>query len=159
MPVYAFVLTPPLKHGSYPHLTSRDIVVWERFLDQFGPSLLGVAYDVAVGGMLPPEGMGEERTRQAWRYSTAIKIDAVVLTEDLALVCEVKPRASLSAVGQALGAAELLELDNPTEKDLVPAVITDASSPDIRYVCEQLGVQLYEVGYPDPVITPLAGVP
>lgn|SRR5574341_560033 len=153
MPVYPFDPVPAVKSGDYPHMASRDVTVWERWLDQFGGELLGVVYDVALGGMEPPEDAGDERMKRAWRYSTAIKVDAVALAEGGTLVIEVKPRASLSAIGQALGAATMMELDNPTNYEPTPCVVTDECTPDVRYVCDQLGVVLYEVGFDESILT------
>src|SRR5574341_1087219 len=133
MPVYPFDPVPAVKSGDYPHMASRDVTVWERWLDQFGGELLGVVYDVALGGMEPPEDAGDERMKRAWRYSTAIKVDAVALAEGGRLVI-------------------------PTNYEPTHCVVTDECTPAVRYVCGQLGVVLYEVGFDESILTnpPLA---
>lgn len=149
MPVYPFNPLPPAKTGNYQHMSYRDMAVWERFLDQYAGQVDAVAYDVALGGIEADPNDGTPAMRQAWRYSTAIKVDAVAIDGNLAVVIEVKPRAGPSAIGQALCGATLFELDNPAGYEVQPAVVTDAASPDVRYLCERLGVELYEVGYPE----------
>ena len=153
-PVYPLTWSPLIKTGDYPHLAKHDAAVWERFLDQYGGNFLGVAYDVALGGFLPDADLGPMQSRLGWQYSTALKIDVVLLRESEVWICEVKPSANVSALGAALCYTVLAERETLTTLPMLPVVITERASPDIKYGAERLGVTLVELPEPS---TPLPG--
>lgn len=146
MPVYPLRPQPLVKDGSYPHMQSRDVEIWERWIDVYGSAFDTAAYDVALGGQLVDDDTIDAPTRAGWRYATAIKVDVVAIASTQALAIEVKPRASLGAVGQALGAALLLEADGALAVDIFAAVVTDTMSADVKFVADETGVLVFEVG-------------
>ncbi|MDP3940550.1 MAG: hypothetical protein Q8R92_20740 [Deltaproteobacteria bacterium] len=148
MPVYPLVWTPLVKSGNYPHMAKLDAAIWERFLDKYADNYQEVAYDVALGGFLPDENQGDLPTRTGYQYSTALKVDAVLRREGEVWIVEVKPSASVSAIGGALCYHVMAEQDELSPFPLVPAVVTDRASPDIAYCAQALGVTLIEVGSP-----------
>jgi hypothetical protein len=148
MPVYPIAWTPLVKTGHYPHLAKHDSAIWERFLDRFAADFDLAAYDVALGGFLLDDQAGSEDERLGWRYSTALKVDVVLSREGEVWVVEVKPQAGVSALGGALCYATMAERDGFTADTIVPAVVTDRASPDIRYCAAQLGVTLVAVDDP-----------
>jgi hypothetical protein len=150
MPVYPFTPEPLVKSGHYPHFSKHDGEVWERFLDQFSASFERVVYDVALGGVAFEGGDPDDRTARAWRYATAMKVDAVLIGDGRAWAVEVRPYARAGALGNALCYAEMLEMDNPTGLDVVAAVVSDEVSPDVRWCADRLGVHLFEVGRATP---------
>lgn len=150
MPVYPLLLQPLVKDGDYPHMQSRDVEIWERWIDAYGGNFPRGAYDVALGGVVIDSPGAEESIIRAYRYATAVKVDAVVVSDERALAIEVKPRASLGAIGQALGAAALLEADQSVNVEIFPAVVTDRMLPDARFVADELGVLVFEVGEATP---------
>lgn len=149
MPVFPWRPRPLALDGDYPHMTKHDVQVWERFLRQHAAAFEAVAYDVALGGILPPDRGADDPHALMWRYSTAVRVDAVLVARDSVWVVEVKPRGSPSAIGQALCGATLWEADDPVGLDVVPAVVCATASADVRYCAEQLGVVLVEVGLPE----------
>lgn len=148
MPVFPLIVHPPALVGNYPHMARRDGVLWERFLAAVGPQFVGFAYDVALGGIQPTDETLSPAEVQGWRYSTASKIDAVGFREEEAWIIEVKPAASLAAVGQALGYLLLAEREPFTDLPLVPVIVTDHASGDVKYVATLLGIDVLE--YPEP---------
>ncbi|MGH8908598.1 MAG: hypothetical protein ACRD0K_19390 [Egibacteraceae bacterium] len=142
MPVYPLDWQPPIKTGRYPHMAKHDARIWEAFLDQYGGNFLAISYDVALGGSVLPGDSLPEDERLGWQYSTAFKIDAVAQQENQVWIIEVKPGASASAIGQALCYTILAEDDSLSPLPLIPTVVTDRASADIKRCAEALGVQL-----------------
>lgn len=152
MPVYPPSWVPVLKTGDYPHMSRHDAVIWERFLDQFGGNFTAVAYDVALGGFLLDERLGTEAERLGWQYSTALKVDAILQRETEWWIVEVKPLGWVSAVGAALVYTLVAEREGFSPFPLVPVVLTDHMSDDVKYAAEALGIVVVEV--PEPAPTP-----
>lgn len=148
MPVYELAWTALQKSGDYPHMGKRDAEIWERFLDRFTEQFDLVAYDVALGGFALTEEQLTEDERLGWRYSTALKVDVVLARAGEVWVIEVRPHAGVSAIGGALCYATMAEQDGFTPEPIIPAVVTDRASPDIRFCAEQLGVTLIAVDDP-----------
>lgn len=147
-PVYPVTPEQPALTGNYPHMARRDAPLWEQFLQSQGANFTGVAYDVALGGVVPTGANEEDETVIGWRYSTAVKIDAVLFTPSEVWIVEVKPNASLSAIGQVLGYMLLAEREPFTDLPMIPTIITDNLGSDIRYVADQLNVQVIVVHEP-----------
>lgn len=147
-PVYPIAQQQPAITGNYPHMARRDAPIWERFLRAQGANFTGVTYDVALGGVVPEGADEEDETVLGWRYSTAVKLDAVLFTPDEVWIVEVKPNASLSAIGQVLGYMLLAEREPFTDLPLIPTIITDNLGADVRYVAEQLNIQIIVVPEP-----------
>lgn len=145
MPVYPPSWTAPLLTGRYPHMAKHDARIWERFLLRQGSQFSRVCYDLALGGVRIAAAVGEELTALGFQYSTALKVDAVAERSGDVWIIEVKPDAGVSAIGAALCYLELARVDRFTDRELLPAVVTDRASPDIRYCAEQLGVIVVEV--------------
>jgi hypothetical protein len=143
--VKPIVAGPLVKDGRYPHMARRDAIVWERWLDQHGAEYQAVAYDVAVGGLAAPDAGASETDRRAWQYQTALKIDALVIAEDRALVIEVRPWATVSAFGSALAYSLVLDRASIADVVLVPTIVCEGIQVDVRWACEKLGVQIFEV--------------
>jgi hypothetical protein len=128
------------ERGDYPHMSKLDGALWERFLDEYAGTFLRFAYDVAVGGFKPESETPNDPLALMWRYSTALKIDALAERTDSLWVIEVKPHAGVSALGAALCYTTLLSLDPVAVKPLMPVVVTDYVSPDIQLCAESLEV-------------------
>jgi hypothetical protein len=143
--VYPIVWVPPAVTGYYRNLQRRDLAVWERFLLKHGTEYEAVAYDVAVGGVEP---IGEELTEQeirGWRYTTALKIDALLRSGGVVTAVEVKPAASVSALGAALTYELALARDEPGLAIGRPGIVCEHLPPDIAWAAEKLGVLTWVV--------------
>lgn len=142
MPVYPVEFFPAQLLGWYPHMARRDAAIWERYLRASADLWQGFAYDVAVGGMLIDATDEDPATLKGYQYSTAQRIDVVGNRGTEHWIIEVRSNARVGAVGAAIGYTLLAQKEPWTELPLVPAVCTDNISPDVRWVAEQLGVQL-----------------
>ncbi len=148
MPVYPLIWQGVERHGAYPHLAKHDAVIWERFLDQYAGNFTTLSYDVAFGGFLIDEQLEDDALRLGWQYSTALKVDVVAARETDVWIIEVKPHAGVSAIGAALCYVAMAEADGFTPWPLIPAVVTDRASADIRFCASRYGVTLVEVPEP-----------
>lgn len=153
MPVFPVEFQPAALTGHYPHMARRDVELWERYLRAYHQDWFGFAYDVALGGLDVEDDEATEADRLGWRYNTAEKIDVVANRGDEHWILEVKPNARLGAIGQVLGYILLAQREPWTQLPLVPAIITDNVSVDVRWCAKQLGVNVIIV--PDDRAQPL----
>lgn len=136
---------PPTARAAYPHMARRDAEVWTRFLALYGDRFLAVAYDVALGGVdVDAPGLSEQ-DRLGWRYNTALKIDAVGQRPEAYWVIEVRPWATVSALGAAVAYSLVARRDRVFDAQLVPVIVCNAIQTDVRWAAVQLGVEVVEV--------------
>ena len=145
MPVYPVTWEKWRASGRYRHMFKHDVAIWERFLDAYSGAFLEVAYDIALGGMVPTDPTADEPSRKMWQYSTAKKIDAAVRNDDEVWLCEVRPQAGLAAVGSVIGYAILSDRDPWTTQPLVMVIVTDSMDGDTKVVCQELEIQVIEL--------------
>ncbi len=143
--VSPIVVRPLIKDGAYKHMARRDAAVWERWLDRYAPTYGGVSYDVAVGGLPTPDPDATPTDRHQWQYETALKIDALVVSDTATLVIEVRPWATVSALGAALTYTMILDRILGPAVLLTPAIICEGIQTDVRWACTKLGILLWEV--------------
>jgi len=148
MPVYKPEFFKPELLGYYPHMARRDAVIWERYLKLEARSWLGFAYDVALGGMKVTDPLASEAELLAWQFSTAQRVDVVGDRATEHWIIEVRAQARVGAVGAVMGYTLLAQREPWTHLPLVPAVVTDNMSPDVRWVAEQFNVQVIIVPEP-----------
>jgi hypothetical protein len=131
--------------GHYPHMARRDTEVWTRFLAAPPATFLGYAYDVAVGGW-KLEGLSlTEADALGWQYNTALKIDVCAMAAAEIWVIEVRPEATVSALGAALTYAMVLDREQVFELPLRPVVCCEQMQPDVEWACGKLGVRVVKV--------------
>jgi len=136
---------PNTKLGKYPHFFPGDAPIWERFIDNFGDSFSGFDYDVKVGsGTEPVEGLGDSYRKMQHDLST-YRIDAIGYTPDAIYIFEIKPDASLHAIGQALNYARLYTRDFNPSKRIIAAIVTDRKMPDMEYLTKEHDILYYVV--------------
>lgn len=144
-PARPFTIMPADFRGHYPHMAKRDVEVWTAFLQARGREFTGFAYDVALGGVqLDAPGL-DPIDVQAWRENTALRIDAVAFLPGEAVICEVKPGAYVNAVGAVISYAAIALLDRVFDVPLRQAIVCAYAQIDVRRVCRQLGIELWEV--------------
>lgn len=130
----------------YKHMLPRDKVIWDRFLEQYGDYFERFDYDIHVG-----EGIGgicgySKLTKKIALALTQKRIDAVGRKEGEIWVIEIKPKAGLSAIGQVTAYEILYNKGFGIGKVTHKAIVTDRTDVDIRTLCKELGIRLYEVG-------------
>jgi hypothetical protein len=143
--VYPPNVLPADFRGHYPHMARRDGEVWVRFLANQPAPFLGFAYDVAVGGWKLEGLQLAENDLLGWQYNTALKVDAVGLTADEAWVIEVRPEATVSALGAALTYAMVLDREQVFSLPLRPVICCEQIQPDVEWACGKLGVRVVRV--------------
>ena len=143
-----FELTPqPLvKLPKYPHMEPMDTAIWSAYLDTDPFRDARVSYDVLVGtpALAPPD--TPDNYRHMIEHLSSLRIDAVVLLHDRTLIVEIKPSASLSAIGQALGYTHLFHAKYPHYLQPTPYIVTDLARPDTPFLCGILNVALHSLG-------------
>jgi len=134
------------KRYRYPHMLPRDARIWNHFLEQHGEYFDYFRYDIHVG-----EGIGEisgypENIARLAKTLTQKRIDAVGYRGSEVWLFEIKPMAGLSAIGQILSYYSLYNKDFPDRPATYKAIVTDRTDNDIRYMCKEYSIRLYEVG-------------
>jgi len=143
--VYEPVWIPATFRGHYRHMAKRDAAVWEEFIKLHSERFEAFAYDVALGG-LRIEGLDlPEADQRGYQYSTALKIDAVGKEGDRYWIIEVRPEAQVSALGACFTYALVAERDEVFPGALQPAIVCNAIQPDVKWACDNLGVQVFTV--------------
>lgn len=143
--VYPVSWVPNTFRGNYPHFAKRDAPVWARFLALYGNRYAGFAYDVALGGATLPAVGAPEPERLGWQYSTALKVDACGQAEDGVWLFEVRPEATVSALGAVLSYTLIAERDSVFSGTLVSAVVCESMQGDVKWCCDRLGVVVFYV--------------
>jgi hypothetical protein len=143
--VYPPNVLPADFRGHYPHMARRDGEVWVRFLAAPPAEFLGYAYDVAVGGWKLDGLQLNEADLLGWQYNTALKVDVVGLTASEAWVIEVRPEATVSALGAALTYALVLDREQVFDLPLRPVICCQQIQPDVEWACRKLGVTVVRV--------------
>jgi hypothetical protein len=143
--VYPPQLLPAGFRGVYPHMARRDTEVWTRFLDAHASEYNGFAYDVAIGGW-KIEGLAlTEADQLGWQYNTALKVDACGVTAAEVHVIEVRPEATVSALGAALTYTMVLEREEVFALPMRPMVVCLTMQTDVEWACRQLGIEVVKV--------------
>lgn len=145
-PVYPLVKVPAAIRGHYQHMAKRDVETWERYLAGPHPDFIAFSYDVAIGGLRPHADTISDTEALGWKYSTALKIDAVAYLPDATWVIEVKPAATVSALGAAIAYTLVADREKVFDTTLVPVIVCDYCQTDVRWAAGLLGVQIIEVG-------------
>lgn len=136
---------PLAKTGRYRHMARRDQAVWERWLDKHGAAFEAVAYDVALGGVIPTDPTATDAQRRGFQYATALKIDALLRRADYWLVVEVRPEASVSAVGAVLVYRLMVQRERLTPLPVRGAVVCETLHPDIAWALTALTLAAFVV--------------
>lgn len=126
-------LYPFKKLSHYPHMGPADVILWERFIEQFPDAYDNVEYDVKIGTV--PDFVAEHEDEaingQAPLYMR--KIDVIGYKEEQIDIIEVKPRAGFSAIGQVDGYRDIWVRDfNPPAKPKA-ILITDSTDVDTQH--------------------------
>jgi len=127
----------------YPHLGPEDATIWSRFIDKNPGFFESVDYDVKVGAGRDYSALPEDEFSEDLKYLSKKRIDVVGFRPGEIFVIELKPKADLRALGEAVGYASLYREIGPIDKRILPVLITDEKLPDIEALCLKMGVLLF----------------
>jgi hypothetical protein len=127
-------------------MAAGDIPVWEAWIAAQPGFFEAVEYDVRVGPGAEHAGSWAMEHRVMIQALTQKRVDVVGLRRGELWVCEVKPRLSASAIGQALSYAFLVEADRGQAQHVVPAVIVAEDDPQLWPVLVRFGIVKLLVG-------------
>lgn len=141
-------MNPRVKYGiryKYPHMKPNDVAIWERFMLRNPDAYAEVIYDQPLGeGRQAPE-EAEANMAADWKILTQWKADVIAFRDGAIDVIEVKPNAGPSALGQIIAYALLVDKIDELSLPVVPVILTDVERPEMRSICEQMGVTLIVV--------------
>jgi len=143
--VYEPVWVPAAFRGHYRHMAKRDAATWEQFLGMMADRFEAFAYDVALGGVVVDMPEMDEATQRGYQYSTALRVDVCAKEGERFWIIEVRPEATVSALGAALCYTMVAQREQLFPGELVPAVVCSYMQPDVLWCCQQLNVQVFNV--------------
>ena len=130
----------PIVMPHYPHMMAEDIDVWSKYLRDPLVPIREVWYDVHVGGAIAlPEGAGAIEQQVALGVSRK-RIDVVAGVGGGFWVVEVKPLASMLALGQVLSYTRLFKQEFAPVGEVWPVIVCDAVDEDLLDEFDAAGV-------------------
>ena len=126
----------------YPHMLSEDTDVWTKYLQRPVKPILEVWYDVHVGSGMADHFAGDALGTRIASGVLRKRIDAVCLLEDSIWVVEIKPLASMLALGQVISYYRMFVSEYSIIRRVFPVVICDAVDEDLISTYRAAGVGL-----------------
>lgn len=124
----------------YPHMMADDTEVWSEYLAAPVVPIKEVWYDVHVGGIPElPAGTGDIERRVALGVMRK-RIDVIARVGGGYWVIEVKPFASMLALGQVVSYARLFVAEYRAPGEVFPVIVCNAADNDLLASYDQLGV-------------------
>ena len=121
-------------------MLQEDNAVWSKFLSTDADLLKEVWYDVKVGlPVLLPVGASDLERRIAAGV-TRKRIDVVCSVAGGFWVVEIKPRASMLAIGQVISYYRLFILEYAPAGQVFPVIVCDSYDEDLVDEFDELGV-------------------
>lgn len=132
----------PLLRPHYPHMLAEDNDVWSKFLEQNFERLDEVWYDVRVG---QPVDVGEDASDMERKIAAGLtrkRIDVVAISGGNYWVIEVKPYASMLALGQVISYARLFAMQYEVTGRVIPVIVCDSIDEDLVDEFKEMGVMV-----------------
>lgn len=126
----------------YLHMREDEARIWKRFLEQTDLEFTRVIYDLHLGVGVLPLPADPEYMRRLLSAVTKKRVDAVGETATDIWIFEVKPRISMSALGQLVTYFELYQQELRPVKPVMLAAIGEREAPDIRAAFELYAVNI-----------------
>lgn len=132
--------TKPILRPHYPHFLFEDTGVWTKFLKTDAHRLKEVWYDVRVGQPVLLDVGASDIERRIAAGLTRKRIDVVCSVGGGFWVVEVKPYASMLAIGQIISYTRLFRLEYAPGGEIIPVIVCDAFDEDLVDEFDELGV-------------------
>jgi len=130
---------------SYPHMGAKESDVWRAFLASGHAPAGDVYYAARLGTPLPWNPAQGEYMRALIHATSRLRVDAVIVAGDVYWLFEVKIRAGLSALGQAMGYQLLFEDVVPGTANVLSCIVAWSSTIDLPPIATRCGIGLYLV--------------
>lgn len=126
------------------HMTQLESFLWVKFLEEKDNDYFNFEYDVHLEKPvnLPTE-MPEEYKKNALKLSS-LRIDAVAEQRDSIFVCEIRPDAKASAIGNLILYKFLYNLQYKPKKVVKMLLITNTYDTAVELMCRAIGI-VYKV--------------
>lgn len=120
-----------------------DVAIWERFIDQYPGFFDIVIYDyhVGEGADFLPTGTDTPEGRENRLYQK--KIDVLGFKDNNIFIAEVKPKADIKALGQAIAYEELISSEVTQSRKVHKMVICEDIDNDMKAVYNKMEVDIY----------------
>lgn len=132
----------PLMRPHYPHMLAEDNAVWSKFLEQNFELVTEVWYDVRVGKAVDLPADASDMEKKIAAGLTRKRIDVVAISGGNYWVIEVKPFASMLAVGQVISYARMFALQYEVTGRVIPVIVCDAIDVDLVDEYDELGIMV-----------------
>ncbi|MBA7569803.1 hypothetical protein ES708_11544 [subsurface metagenome] len=126
----------------YPHMRVDEARIWTKYLEQTGLEFTRVIYDLHLGAGVLPLPADPDYMRRLLSAVTKKRVDAVGETDTDIWIFEVKPRISMSALGQLVTYFELYQQEHRPVKPVLLAAIGEREAPDIRSAFDLYAVNI-----------------
>lgn len=133
----------PIVMPHYPHMLQEDRRIWTEFLQSEVVEIKEVWYDVHVGKSVPLPLGSTDMEQRISDGLTRKRIDVVCHVGDCFWVVEVKPRASMTALGQVLTYTRLFMGEFAMVDEVVGVIVCNEIDEDLIYMFEEQCVQVY----------------
>ncbi len=126
----------------YPHMLAEDNAVWTKFLKTDAERIDELWYDIRVGEPVKLAPDATDMERKISLGLTRKRIDVICFVGGDYWVVEIKPYASMLAIGQALTYARLFALEYAIDGRIVPVIVCDAVDVDLVEQFDEFGVMV-----------------
>lgn len=133
------------KQNNYPHMSVRDKLIYERFLDKYPTAYKMCQYDFHIGDAPPFNTLDDDETDRNQDMLYRLRIDVVAHTDKGIDILEIKPDAGTSTIGQIKSYRTLYVRDEEPKLPVGMIIVTDKERPNMRYLCQQEGISLVVV--------------
>jgi len=134
---------PYTKLIKYPHLRPEEVRIWEAFIDKYPDFFDSVDYDIHVGTAREYPEVPMEEVKRGLEELSRKRIDVVGYKNKHVFIGEIKPSASLNAIGQLLGELELWKKEHPKLKKVSAFLVTDQVVPDMPELTKRFKIGYY----------------
>lgn len=135
----------PIVMPTYPHMLAEDTDVWTDYLKAPIAPIKEVWYDLHVGGPMEVTKDATEVEKSVAAGISRKRIDAVCRVGGGYWVIEVKPFASMLAVGQVLSYARLFAQEYEPDGEVWPVIVCRNADPDLLAEYEVYGIGVITV--------------
>jgi len=126
-------------------MSPREVNLWTRFLTNTKLQFLRIDYDVRLGPGYDPGIQYPPEIRTMAVALTQLRVDAIGETQDNIIIFEVKPEASLTALGQLKSYGYWYSRQYAPTKPVLTAVVCETIAPNMEPVFAEHGILIFKV--------------